>query len=434
MTFPALVALLLAAVSPARAVAAPLVPHGGEILINDAASPIGFVQPAGGPQGGAAALVTVLADGEFVVAWNVPAVGGGTAIYTRRVRADGTPAEGAAAPLHPGAAAAQAAMALAATPDGGWLIAWQEEPNAAASTVFVQRVSPAGDLGSPIGVSEPLGPQTETRRVQIGRVEMAAGPDGDFAVAWTAIVALDPSAISSRIQVRRFTASGTPAGPSQLVAAASFGPGGGSSPDVGGVALEPDGSLLVVYEQDQADASGDDVILLQRCDAAGQPVGEAAVLFPPRRCCRHQLSAAVSPAPDGSFTVAWSGIDPFRLGPLAPQASILGGRFAGDGSPLGPVYQMSKFRFGQAAVPALATRPGGELVLVWMDASGRDGDGDGIFGRSFAPNGVPRTPDYRVNLTTAGNQLLPVVAAGARTGLVVWTDDAHRVLARLLAR
>ena len=76
-------------------------------------------------------------------------------------------------------------------------------------------------------------------------------------------------------------------------------------------------------------------------------------------------------------------------------------------------------------LPRVAVFPDGGFVVVWTDLDGRDGDGKGVYGRAFAANGTPRTGDFRLNTTTAGDQYAPAIAA-ARQGPVVvaWTQQA----------
>jgi hypothetical protein len=62
-------------------------------------------------------------------------------------------------------------------------------------------------------------------------------------------------------------------------------------------------------------------------------------------------------------------------------------------------------------VPLLTYLPDGTLVAVWTDIAGRDGHGYGVFGRSFAADGTPFGPDFRVNLVAAGNQTAADLAA-----------------------
>jgi hypothetical protein len=86
---------------------------------------------------------------------------------------------------------------------------------------------------------------------------------------------------------------------------------------------------------------------------------------------------------------------------------------------------------------ALAQQADG-FVVAWADSGGRDGDGYGIFARAFTPQGVPRTADFQVNVTTAGDATDPRVAASRRGAVVaVWMGyvrpfDRPQIYARLL--
>src|SRR5262245_12928127 len=64
--------------------------------------------------------------------------------------------------------------------------------------------------------------------------------------------------------------------------------------------------------------------------------------------------------------------------------------------------------YASASKKGIAADSSGNYVVVWQGNG--PGDSDGVFGRLFWADGTPRTPEFRANTTTAGNQVNPVVA------------------------
>jgi hypothetical protein len=80
----------------------------------------------------------------------------------------------------------------------------------------------------------------------------------------------------------------------------------------------------------------------------------------------------------------------------------------------------------------VAALPDGGFVVVWAEAD-RDGDGQGVYGRAFAADGTPASRDLRINVTIAGDQASPDIAANLRGPVVVvWRQGATDIYARLL--
>lgn len=69
----------------------------------------------------------------------------------------------------------------------------------------------------------------------------------------------------------------------------------------------------------------------------------------------------VAMAPEGSFVVVWQEPDPKDGGTYL----ILGQRFGPDGVPLGPVFRISEGLSGLEEFPAAAADPHGNLVVTW---------------------------------------------------------------------
>ena len=82
---------------------------------------------------------------------------------------------------------------------------------------------------------------------------------------------------------------------------------------------------------------------------------------------------------------------------------------------------------GGQYVPSLFTEPEGGFLITWdsIGSAGGDSSGLSIQARSFDAEGVPRGPDFQVNVTTTGNQRIPVAATTPAGDFVVaWQSQS----------
>lgn len=84
---------------------------------------------------------------------------------------------------------------------------------------------------------------------------------------------------------------------------------------------------------------------------------------------------------------------------------------------------------------AVNTLPGAFAVfsVVWQDG-GNDGSGQGIFARRFKANGTALGPEFQVNTTTLGDQLLPEVDCDHVGNTIYTWEDRSTGVGRILAR
>jgi len=383
---PALALLVLLAVPAA---AGPPVPIGGEIRI----SLSGF-EPA----------ISVFPDGRFVVVWN-----GASGARARFLDRQGSPA-GGEIPLKLTGIVNQ----VAADRDGTFLVAWTSATD--PTSVHVRRFNPNGTpRGKLIRANVP------SRRNRFNPV-ITIGGDGRFAVGWSAEI--EPSAPweegATEAVARIFSANGKPLTPELIVLEASPpGPPGDDGNDAypASLALAPDGTLnaLVRYFGICVES------FLARV-APGASERTELIRFDASSCHGlHSREQGLALGKDGSVVLAFVSYELYAL------------RFSPRGTRRGGFVTVSEDFESAQADPAIALQAGGSFVVVWTDLGDRDGDGDGIFGRAFTAQGEPRTADFQVNLTTAGDQADPSIAA-PRNGplVVVWSGPAG-IIARVLS-
>lgn len=188
------------------------------------------------------------------------------------------------------------------------------------------------------------------------------------------------------------------------------------------VAMNGDGGLVVVWEDDSddSDGNGNHDILARGfhpggCGSFGDIVVNGDVTE------GQQDSPSVAMDSTGNFVVVWrDDQDGNGIG----QIHARGFHFDGSGR-FGPLTVNSESG-GRQRNPVVAMEPGGSFVVVWEDDSD-DSDGSGnydVFARGFHADGTGRFPDTVVNQTTDGQQLDPDVAMNPGGGFVVaWEDD-----------
>ena len=382
-----LLAIALVALVSLPALAGPPVPAGPEIQV----SASGF-DPS----------IAAFPDGRFVVVWN-----GDGGARARFFDSQGRPTSGKIL-----LKAVGTVNQVAADRDGTFLVAWTGHSQ--PSSVYFRRFSPNGSpRGKVIRANAP------SNRLRFHPV-IAVGADGRIAVAWAAeIVPAAPWEEGSTEAVARiFSAKGTPLTPELIILEASPpGPPGddGNHAYPASLALAPNGTLSALVRY---------LGICTESFVARVPRGasQRSELIPFPGACggEHSVEQGMAMGKDGSLVAAYVDHDLYAQR-LSPSGTFRGG--------IVTVTDEASYQ----ADPSVALQAGGSFVIVWTDLSDRDGDGDGIFGRAFTPQGAPRTPDFPINLSTAGDQADPEIAA-PRKGqmLVVWSGPGG-ILARVLS-
>jgi hypothetical protein len=95
-----------------------------------------------------------------------------------------------------------------------------------------------------------------------------------------------------------------------------------------------------------------------------------------------------------------------------------------QGDPLGPEFRINTYTTSFQGIPAVASDPSGNFVVVWQSFYSQDGSGFGIFGQRYASNGTPLGPEFRVNTFTTGWQAYPAVTSDSSGNFVVawWSE------------
>ena len=125
---------------------------------------------------------------------------------------------------------------------------------------------------------------------------------------------------------------------------------------------------------------------------------------------------AIAGDDSGHYVIAWSG-----NGSGDPDG-IYARRYDASGA-LGGSFRVNTTIAGVQHEAAVAMDNAGNFVVVWS-SNGTDGSGWGVYGQRYNAAGVALGAEFRVNVTTAGNQYQPSVAMDADGDFVVtWTSE-----------
>ncbi len=302
--------------------------------------------------------VAMDAEGGFVVAWENQPTSGSEEIYAQRYSAAGTP-EGGDVVVSP-IAGNNDYPSVAMDAAGDFVVAWENAPSSGSDEIYAQRYSAAGAAeGSAFVVSSTAGNNL------LPAVAMDAG--GDSVVAWENA----PSSGSEEIDAQRYSAAGVAEGSDFVVSSTA---GNNLSP---AVAMDAGGDSVVAWEN--APTSGSDEIYAQRYSAAGAAEGNAFLASSNISVASQELPSVAMDV-EGDFVVAWNNYGPGQEGAPPYKYEIDAQRYAADGAPMGNPLAAAPRPIPAAsnsANPVIATEFDGFASSVAMD-----GAGDFIIGES----------------------------------------------------
>ncbi|HJX29605.1 MAG TPA: hypothetical protein VJ885_17010 [Thermoanaerobaculia bacterium] len=317
--------------------------------------------------------------------------------------------------------------------DGSFVVIWSAAPD--DPVIGYGRRFDAD--GRPLGRRFPLGRNTAIGQEQTRDMDLAMAPDGSFVLAWAAWVRdLPDHGVDTDVYFRRFDPDGRPRGSATL----AF--GGGDEQSGPRVALQPDGSFVIVSQSWHGEGSWMDV-LARRFSRTGAPLGPEIRVESPTWTL-DQVFPDVAVAADGSFAITWTdaGAD-FERGPGAETQEDFTGiavqLYAANGTPRSPVIQVNTFLPRSQMHSVIGALPGGGFRIVWWSEGDQDGDGLGIFSQVVGRDGELLLARERlVNVERSGDQSAPALAiAPSGKGAVVWVGpdgDDLAVLARRIGR
>jgi hypothetical protein len=339
----------------------------------------------------------------YVIAWQsfVPNYAGGESgsdIYIQRYSDSGQPLGGEVR-VNAVTAGLQHEPSVAATADGGFVVAWSSGESGAGMDVFVQRFDAQGNaLGGPVQANtyQPLDQD---------RASVTGLSNGGFAVTWWSDSHKgSPAGIYSRV----YGADGAAIGGENVVTTSTAGPQ--AAPVAAALA---NGAYVLAWD-------GANGIHAQAFDAQGHAIsGDLRV---DSGAGGATARPAIATLADGGVAVVWQSVAPGGDG-----LDIHLQRFAANGSPVGDDTLVNHNNIaGLQTSPAIAALPDGGYVVSWTTNDGSLGATDDVIAQRFDAGGNATANEQMLNTATTGNQSAPALAATPDDGfLAVWQSQGQ---------
>jgi hypothetical protein len=344
--------------------------------------------------------ITRLKSGDFVISWQSEGQDGNlTGIYAQRYSSTGT-LQGSEFRVNTYTTNFQNYSSVAGLSTGDFVVTWSSiaQDDKSNSGVFAQRYTSAG-------LAQGVEFQVNTYTVSHQRYSRVAGlSTGDFVVAWASSL---QDGSNEGVFAQRYSTTGIKQGNEFQVNTYTL--NHQSFPSLAGLTT---GDFVITwhsYGQD-GDRYG---VYAQRYSSLGVPQGTEFRVN--TRTLGDQLIPDITAA-GGNFVITWQGIDSDRTG-------IYAQRYSNLGVAQGAEFLVNTYTKGYQQSPRIAGLSSGDFVIVWQ-SEGRDGSGYGVYGQYYAASGTASGSEFRINIPTLGNQLLPsVTGLSDKDFVVTWQDD-----------
>jgi hypothetical protein len=242
--------------------------------------------------------------------------------------------------------------------------------------------------------------------------DVAVDADGSFVVVWQSD---NQDGSGSGIYGRCFSAGGIPEGNAFRVNQTT--PLNQSAP---AVAMDATGRFLVVFQtSNNPGGNGEDILARgygAGCSALGAEFAVASTVD------NDQVLPDVAANGNNSFVVAWQ-----SYGQDGPAQGIISRRVNATGTPLSAEIVVNNFTSGNQEDPAVACATDGRCLVAWEDANNRDGSGYSIQARRLNAAGTPLgASDIRINTYSQSDQTDPAVAMNDDgEAVIAWESDGQ---------
>ena len=185
------------------------------------------------------------------------------------------------------------------------------------------------------------------------------------------------------------------------------------------IAARPDGKWLVMWS---GDWDGDAMFRVINPDGSFHTPDIRVNTFDNGA----QVDPAGAVAPNGRMLLVF--VDFSGFGAIGTGTNLWMRLYDSNGSPLQPAptpLNSSGFTSSDQREPRVTADGTGNFLVTWEDQS-KDGSGYGIFARRFANDGSPLGPEFQVNTATLGSQRNPKVCSDALGNFIIaWESRAQ---------
>ncbi len=302
---------------------------------------------------------------------------------------------------------ADSGRSAAIDPYGNFVVVWsgqgQDGDPTGKHNVYAQRYNSTGQaLGSAILVNVNTAGDQRSPSVAVDSA-------GNFVVTWST-KSTDTSGDTYGVRARRFSAAGV-----ALTGELSVNTTSAGEQDYTSVASDAAGNFVATWSSQNQDGSGWGVYA-RRYSAAGAALsGEFLVNVYTNS--DQKYSAAAMDA-DGDFVIVWT--EKYS----DTDWDVYGRRFDKNGVAQGGEFVVTNSAYNEQDV-AVAMDSAGNFVVTWSRLN-QDGSGWGVYAQRFSASGVALGSAFRVNGTTAGDQLDSSVTRAANGDfLVTWASNGQ---------
>jgi len=374
--------------------------------------------------------VAVLESGDFVVVWE----SGEEFWSTARLRGQlsGVGEVTAGLDFHVSSSAStdwsEGDPAIAATADGGFVVAWHSCPE-----LENEDRGPDGDGCAVLArmfdsSGQPTGSEFILNDAKVGdqgAPAVAVVSDGSIVVAWESWHFTEGAGVFAR----RIDPTGVVSVPTDEVSfgpeysVASYGDGWVASTRL---AALTDDRVVVTWARMNAQANSAYVLRGSLWDFAANGPGTSFQINAEVGTGQGPIHSLIAPN-DQEFIVAWG---THAESPIT-DSEVFAQRLAVPGLPQGSATKIGSCCEAGERDPALVSVSEGGFVAAWRTVpsaspgSGQDGDETGVFAGRFSPTGMPLSPEIQVNVFTDDTQSSPSVARFEDDSVIlVWESCA----------
>ncbi len=338
-------------------------------------------------------------------------------MQVRRYAADGTPLDATEFQVNTLVVGAQGEPEFALHPAGNFSIVWESDGSFGndTSAKSVQGLRFAAD-GTPLDAEE-FQVNTFTAYTQRDP-EIAIDADGEFVVVWESFGSLGGDTSEYSAQMRRFAADGAPLDPVefQLNTFTTL------DQDDSTVAVNPDGTIVVVFESDGSAGTDSDAnsVQLRRYDTDGTPLDPTEMQVN-IYTTDAQGEPSLAMGADGGFVIVWQSEG--SAGGDSSYTSVQARRYAADGTPLdASEFQVNTYTTDTQQGPSVAVDGRGNFIVAWESrgSGGSDSSYRSVQARRYLPDGTAiDASEFQVNSYTTNEQRDSAVAADANGRFIV---------------
>jgi hypothetical protein len=285
---------------------------------------------------------------------------------------------------------------------GNFVVLWESSgQDGSLSGIFAQRYDGAG---SPLGGEFRVNTYTTSSQ---SRPSAAHDSAGNFVVVWQSS---GQDGMEEGIFAQRYASTGAPLGGEFRVNARTW-----SSQGDPGVASDPAGNIVVVWQGSGHESSSGPDIFAQRYDSAGNRLGGEFRVN--TYTTYSQGRARVASDAAGNFVVVW-----IRSSQQGSNSDVFARRYASTGIPLGPDFRVNTYTTSTQNWPSVACDSTGNFVVTWYGYT-PGGSGFDVVAQRYASTGMPLGGEFRVNSYVTSAQWFPTVASDPAGNFVVAWDS-----------